>query len=606
MSTDEISVVGVAAHVERSVADIEAELADALEAAGGDPNEITEAYITGTGNMVSAEDIFQHIMRRSMGGLDSERIHRESANIPSVDISKAVVSGSSQSDSDSQSGNMSLNGVKVVQPPFPPELLSLFLEVDETHFRCVRTKTTDAVGRDFDLVPRVTVEVDGKTSVGAKESGGDIVKQEVVSAEVSMIRDFIADANDTIGFDGVLERAGLDYESIGWAAIEVIRSVDGRIRKIAHVPAERVRVLRGWAGFVELRADSKFIYYQNFGEKVVNPSRLDPVSKKPEPYNPRTDGDLDMGKLEWSFIDYESGESTTDMARSANEILWIPKHHTKSIYYGVPDMVPAIGQILANVHIRDYQLQFFEHNAVPRYAVIIEGGKLSDAVRILIQEYFSTHVKGKSHKTLIIPIPATRGEVKVRFEKLDAAPQESSFLESRSSNNQGIMTAHGVSPAIIGVSEHSELGSGKGLSQAEIYKDRIVTPLQRRWAMQLNRLFGLGLGIQYVVLVFSPLDIRDQKAEQEMFTGYLDRGVLTINEVRLKAGLGDPIEGGGRAFINVQGQGIVFVDELEDSAAVDRELLEAELAAAKESVGANNGVGGDKKPSGSGDPSATA
>ena len=52
-------------------------------------------------------------------------------------------------------------------------------------------------------------------------------------------------------------------------------------------------------------------------------------------------------------------------------------------------------------------LQFFEHNTVPRYAVVIEGAKLAKDVKDAIMQYFGQHVKGKAHKTLIIPVPAS-------------------------------------------------------------------------------------------------------------------------------------------------------------------------------------------------------
>ena len=539
--------------------------------------EISECYITEDGTAISSDQIVKEVLRQcSMRGVDPDRIHREVANTGLMDVAK-MVTGSTQSDAELGRPEMDgLQTVKVVEPPYPPELLSSFMEVDETHFRCCRAKMTDAVGRPYTLEP--TEAQDGME--WDPTDATDAEKTQIAN-EKKAIREFIADCNSLIGFDGVLERAGLDHEGVGWAALEVVRSKDMKVRKLSHVPASRVRALRGFKGFVELAGPSKYIYYQPFGEKVVNPRRKDPTSGKPEPYNPREDGELAPTRLEWSMVDRETGEPTRDFAKAANELIWLPRHHPNTIYYGFTDVVPALGHLLANVHIRDFILQFFEHNTVPRYAVIIEGAKLADPVKRVISEYFSTHVKGKAHKTLIVPIPSMRGEVKVRFERLDADVQEASFQDTRKNNRDGIMTAHGVSPAIIGIAEHSELGSGKGLSQAEIYKDRIVTPSQRRWANALNRMFRLGLGVQMVSLKFDPLDIRDTKAEMEVLTGYQKNGDLTPNEVRQKAGLGDPYEeGGDRAFIMTTG-GPVFVDEMTEEAGAERAALEDEIAGMK-------------------------
>jgi hypothetical protein len=89
-------------------------------------------------------------------------------------------------------------------------------------------------------------------------------------------------------------------------------------------------------------------------------------------------------------------------------------------------------------------------------------------------------------------------------------------------------------------------------------------------------MFRLGLGTTLVAIKFNPLDIRDRKAEQEVLTGYLKMGVATINEVRKRAGLGKPVEGGDRAFVIVGNQ-IMFVDELTEAMGSELEALTDEL-----------------------------
>lgn len=509
-----------------------------------DENTITEAFITGEKDtIVSAADMLRETVQKSMKGFTE--VHKEDT----TDISKTVA-GSTQNKA--ELGASDLESTEVVEPPYPPELMSMFMEVDEINHRCIKVKTTDYVKRGFDFNPVEPVTPEDKEGLS----------QTTVDEELKIVRNFIRNANENIGFDGVIEKAAMDYEGIGWAAIEIIRSRDMKVRRIAHVPATRIKVLKGWQGFVELIDNrGKKRYYQNFGEKVVSRNRKSFVDNKPLPYDPEEDGELLPSKLQWNLIDRDTGKPTRSFKKSANEIVWCPKHHSSTIYYGHTDSVSAVGKLLARVHIRDYLLQFFEHNTIPRYAIIIEGATLSKDVKETILKYFSTHIKGKAHKTLIIPINSMKGEVKLRFEKLASDRQEGSFLETDKDSGQGIMTAHGVSPAIIGIAEHSELGSGKGLSQAEIYKDRIVTPGQATWALYINNIFRLGLGVQSIALGFDPLDIRDREAEERILTNYQSKGVITVNEVRRRAGLGDALPGGDRAFI-VVGKKIVFIDEL--------------------------------------------
>jgi len=539
----------------------------------GGENEITEAFVTEGGSVVSANDLVRAMMKKSMRGISADRIHKEAQNVGAIDIAK-MVEGSTQSKEEIGRSDTYLHATKVVEPPYPPDLLSMFLEVDETHYRACKVKTTDAVGRPYTLEP--TEAADGGEYDPSKASKEDKAR---IAAEVKVIREFIADCNEIIGFDGTLERAALDHEGVGWAAIEVVRNCSMVATKIAHVPATRVRVLRGFKGFVELVGPEKYVYYQPFGRKILSKSREVAPGKK-DYYNPREDGPLDARKLEWNLVDRETGKPTKNFNRAANEIIWVPRHHANTIYYGITDVLPAIGDLLTKVHIRDYILQFFEHNTIPRYAVVIEGAKLADPVKKLIAEYFNTHVKGRAHKTLIVPIPSMKGEVKVRFDKLDSELDTESYLKARGVSRDGILTAHGTSPAILGIAEHSELGSGKGLSQAEIYKDRIVSPMQRRWAGVLNRLWRLGLGVRSVALKFDPLDIRDRNLEMLTLTGYVEHAIATLNEARRSLGWDPYEEGGDRAFWMTP-QGPIFVDEMTEQASAERTALEDEIDGVK-------------------------
>lgn len=652
------------------------ELAEALKEAYIDPDEdgeieISEAFITDENDtVISAADVLSNWTQQSMQAFgekvirqkeaaeeDAREIERLQREIPKRAMAAKTAKGSTQQTTElGQSGKYSadISMVEIVEPPYPPELLSAFLEVDETHFRCVKTKVVDSVGRDFQLIPTVTVKPDEendkeeeKAELPEPDSGDEttpirpdmsqspldgsmsqldeqysiaksikdfvtkaasslsgsgrgtpqttrkrIVDQEDIDIDVQRIEDFIEDANEVVGFEGVLERACMDYEAIGWGAVEVIRSYDMKVRRIAHIPAVRMKALKGWKGFVECISNDKgdgdvtqrgkYIYYQPFGSKITS-KRRNPISGQYEPFDPKIDGQPSPETARWNLVDRNTGKPTTSLDQAANEVIWMPRHHTNTIYYGYTDVVPALGWLLANVHIRDYLLQFFEHNTVPRYAIVIEGAKLAEGVKKAITAYFSTHVKGKAHKTLILPIPAMRGEVKVRFERLDADANEGSFQDTKKNNAQSIMASHGVSPGIIGITEQSELGSGKGLSQAEIYKDRIVTPSQRYWARKLNYLFRRGLGTTLVALKFNPLDIRDEKAEQEVLVAYMMAGCTTINAVRKRASLGSPLPGGDRAFM-MMGGSVMFVDEMTEAMGTERAELEASLQATQEAM----------------------
>lgn len=526
--------------------------------------EITEAYILDEeGNFLDTPEVKAATKTYS-------KLANLTSQIKSLILkSEYASSNSDTSEADSRDNNFILDkeGRNLVEPPIDPEILSLLIKVDEVHKRCCDCKVTDSILREYHLLPKDTI---------TDETPDE--EKKLIQSQVTEIREFIEDCSFEDGFEGVLRKAGIDLESIGWCAIEVVRSLDMKIKKLFHIPAERVRVISGRRGYAEICSDDIKIYYQLFGQKVRSKNRINPITKQKEYYSPSKDGELNADNAEFYLLNKENGSKTTSFKKSANEILFLRKHHPATIHYGIPDIIPAVPYIFGNIHIRDFFLQFFENNAVPQYAVIIEGGKLSAEVKQTIQKFFTQDIKGNAHKTLILPVPSTTGEVRVRFEKLSADEKEGSFQTTKGNNQTSIMTAHGVSPAIIGINETANLGSGKGLSQAENYKNRITVPSQLYWARELNKLFRLGLGIDKVIIEFEPLDIRDMKEEMEMFTKYLVSGVLTINEVRKFAKLGDPISGGDRAFIVVS-QDVFFIDDMSKAPSSILEKLELTKAA---------------------------
>lgn len=505
--------------------------------------EVTEAYVMGDGQVVTAKDLITLPTKPTKNELRQEY--------------QKAHPGSQQQDS--QDTDREINEKDIIQPIYNPEILAKILEYEAVHFRCAKTKCTDAVLRDYTLER-------------PKDDDEDI-SEESFQADKRTIKHFLKHCGPVFGFEGTLEKGALDYETVGWAAFEVVRSRDKRVAHLYHIPAERIRVLKGWRGFAEMRGGKVSHYYLPFGAKVKSPKREN-LDGTPADYDPFEDGDIEDAK--WNFRDpNDLMKVVSDSNKSANEVIFLPKPHPRSVYYGIPDIIPAIGSVLANVNIKDFFLQFFEHNTVPQYAIIIKGASLSPEVKRAIEKYFSSEVKGQNHKTLLIPIPGSGTDVDVEFKKLGTEDQEASFQETRQNNWTEITIAHGMSPAVIGNVETANLGSGKGSAQQENYKNRVVSPLQKIWSRKINEIFAKGLGITTVELHFDSLDAADLKEERENLLAYVDSGCLTINAVRRRAKLGPPVSYGDIPFIKV-GASIIPLSMLSDSSgATDEKVVES-------------------------------
>ena len=458
----------------------------------------------------------------------------------------------------------------IVPPPYPPEVFSNFLEQDATHFRAIETKVTDALGRKYRIVPKYPVRKDQ----AAEDDHNMSISEEDFVADCKIVQNLLNNVSGCEDFEDITKKVGMDYYSVGWGAFEVIRDNSGKVAKLAHLPASRLRVLKGWRGFVEITGlYNKYHYYQPFGEKVGKdvPDPFDfqgtgrTVFKK---YDPEEDGPLviDGENLRWNRKNRDTGDDwkvSDGYDKIANEVLYLPLVHPNTRYYGYTNAIPAIAAILNNSYIDEYSNQFFEHNCVPRYAIIVKGAKVDKEFKEYLVDYFKTKVKGRAHQTLIVTLSGLQKNVDIEFRKLDADRKEADFIETRKSNDQVIMTAQGIHPAVLGVVETASLGSGKGMSQNEMYRNRVVLPSQYYFARKLNMLFRLGLGVTTAEIEFDEYDIKDRLTQAQVFQILLQNGSLTINEVRRGLGMGSLV-GGDTAFVRIREGSAMKVEDIPD------------------------------------------
>ena len=264
----------------------------------------------------------------------------------------------------------------------------------------------------------------------------------------------------------------------------------------------------------------------------------------------------------------KGGLSPTDLQNikenAANEILYVPKDTNLSVYYGYSDVIPVLTNIAINSLIKDYQHQFFEHNAVPRYAVVIKGAKVDEEFQKYIHEYFETDIRNKAHKTLIVTLSGVGNKnISVDFVKIASDRKEADFLETKKSNRDSILQAAKIPPAVLGISENASLGSGRGDSQHQIWRARFTEPSQGAAEDILNKLLRLGLGLTKVGISFTPYQVRDRGSQAQTLNILLSNGVITRNEARQELDM-SAIKGGDIATMTVKNTSLMRVRDLEN------------------------------------------
>jgi len=383
------------------------------------------------------------------------------------------------------------------EPPYSLEGLADLYETNATHKACVDAKVVNTVGLGWQLV-----------WIGEKGKQPEKPEQD---AEYKRLHELFSNTNEEgLTFDDVIRAVATDREAVGNAYLEITRNANGDIDNFHHVPAETVRILRDRTGFIQIR-EGKKVWFRNVGEP--------------------------QGESE----DYpDRGPEVVD---ATTELLHFRKYTPTNTYYGIPDIVAAMAACAGDRAAREYNVDFFEHNCVPRMVLIIEGGKLSKELMEQIEQYMTAEVKGQGHKTLILDVPGissdpTKGP-SVRFEPLTVGlSEDASFLGYRRANRDEILMVHRVPPSKITIVENANLANSR--DQDKTFWEQVIRPEQhyfegliRHFIIQHDK----GLGISNWALDFIEADLTDQREDAEVARLRAQAGTLDQNEERAAQGL---------------------------------------------------------------------
>lgn len=385
------------------------------------------------------------------------------------------------------------NAFKVMLPPYNLDYLAKLYEVSPPHYSAVKAKVANIVGLGYDFIlsPNAKMAVD-KIDTEAKTKK----MRARLEVEKQKLFDWIASCNEEDDFIETLIKVWTDYEVTGNGYLEIGRTTSGSIGYIGHVPATTMRIRQRRDGFVQI-ISNKAVFFRNFGDQ-----------KTPNPVGSDT---------------------------RPNEVIHIKKYSPTNGFYGVPDVVAAKAAVAGNEFATRFNLDYFENKAVPRYVIVIKGGRLSPAAERRITEFFQTSLKGKNHRTLYVPLPPDEQERKTSFEMkpVEAGTQDSSFNNYRKGNLSDILMAHRVPLSKVGLAEGVSLAVARDADKT--FKEQVCRPEQTIFENKLNKIIKEVTDVFLIHL--NELSLTDEDTQSKIDERYIRNQVVVPNEIRARKGM---------------------------------------------------------------------
>ena len=379
----------------------------------------------------------------------------------------------------------------VVQPPYDLTELANFYDTNFANHAAIDAKVENIVGMGYDW------KLTSATMQKLEELTGeklDFTHRKIERLKAQM-EDWIEGLNNASTFTGTMERVFTDMLATGNGYLEVGRTTSGEIGYLGHIPAPTMRVRRLHDGYMQIVAD-KVVYFRNFG--ATNPN---PVTDDPRP----------------------------------NEIIHLKEYSPINTYYGIPDVISALQAIKGDQFASQYNIDYFENKAVPRYIVTVKGAQLSPESEERLFRFLQTGLRGQNHRTLYVPLPSDADGNKVEFDMhpIENTVQDGSFKDYRKQNRDDILMAHQVPLSKLGGVDGSALAAA--LSQDRTFKEQVTRPAQRHLQKVVYNITREKTDV--IQLAFKEATLTDEVALSQIHERYLRNQAMTPNEVRENLGL---------------------------------------------------------------------
>jgi PBSX family phage portal protein len=380
----------------------------------------------------------------------------------------------------------------VITPPWNLYELANYYDTSFANHAAIDAKVENIVGLgyDFHVSDRTMLRLETVMDDGQR----DRARNRIERAKIEM-RDWLETLNDDDSFTHTMMKVYTDYEATGNGYLEIGRTVTGEIGYVGHIPSVTMRVRRLRDGYVQI-IGQKVIYFRNFG--ATNPN---PITNDTRP----------------------------------NEIIHFKQYSPLNTFYGIPDIMSAIGSLHGDQLANQYNIDYFGNKAVPRYVVTLKGAKLSEDAEEKMFRFLQTSLKGQSHRTLYIPLPGDSDTNKVEFkmEPIENGVQEASFKEYRKHNRDDILIAHQVPLSKLGGTDSSSIAAA--LSQDRTFKEQVARPMQRNLEKMINKIIKEKTDI--LEFKFKELTLTDEIAQSQILERYVKTQVMVPNEARQALGL---------------------------------------------------------------------
>lgn len=457
---------------------------------------------------------------------------------------------------------------EALPPPFQPRILYKAFQ-ESSHIRPnVDVYAANIEGYGYRLEPTIKIEPnkepDDRTRAEVRRAllaekimSGDktptvlaaevdarlLTLREEIEIEEIRLRSVLDHCAADLSFVDLRQRTREDLETIGNAYWEVLRNGLGEPAQFVYLSSPSIRLLksddkpseveqtqrssplslttqtarRRFRRFVQVLLGQFVAYFKEYGDKRIYSSRTGRMYETEEALKRKEPG-----------------------VPAATEVVHF-KIHAATSAYGIPRWVGAMLPVLGSRAVDEVNYAYFDNKGVPPLAILVSGGKLTEAAAKRIETYIRDKIKGRDnfHRILLVEAEGTQGavgtlsgpSVRIELKPLREAQQDDALFLNYDDKNAGKVGAQFRLPKILrgDMADFNRATADAALSYAE---EQVFTLERARFDHWFNRSVMGALGARFHE--FRSLG-RQEKDPSELVKNVVlcaEAGILTAAEAR--------------------------------------------------------------------------
>jgi len=418
----------------------------------------------------------------------------------------------------------------ILEPPLPMSVLVEMPALSTILPQCINAMVTniDGFGHEFDYTAE-PADIDPETFQPVEGTGE--TRKEVI-AEKEMLKQFFSTINPWDSWSNIRRKMRYDYELIGNAYLELIRSVDKKLSIVQHVIGHTVRM----TPLDPLPTTVQVTVFRNGKEIPVNMQRrfrryVQNIGTKSvffkEYGDPRTISKL-TGDVDETL--------STDM--QANEILHIRQYYPNSSY-GLPRWIGSLISVYGARKAEELNYTYFRNGTIPPAIITISGGGMTQESYDYLKDYWSEETSGveRMHKPIIIEAVPTdvevgrEGVVRIDVKPLtDARLKDALFQGYDANSRKKVRSIFRLAPMFTGETE--DLTRATAEASRGVTEEQVFVPERRDFDFWINNTILKELDVQFHEFRTKGPELGDSTVVVEAIRAFNQAGALTGNIAR--------------------------------------------------------------------------